>query len=199
MTRPETPAQSALDIDVGLPRERAAAVEALLFASGGAEDIAILANALGWSSAAVNRALDALDEELRSAGRGIMLQRGDGWAQLVSAPRFGALVERMLLIERTVRLSPAALETLSIVAYRQPVTRPEIEAVRGVDCSGVLSNLIARELVESTGRRNTVGNPREYITTPEFLNFFGLASLADLPLVEEKGQLELPSQPADAV
>lgn len=185
-------AQAVLEIEDGTTRERAAAVEALLFARGEAEDVGNLAKALGWSPAAVNRTLDELAAQLVAEGRGIMLQRNGDSVQLVSAPRFGALVEKLLMIERTVRLSPAALETLAIIAYRQPVTRPEIEAVRGVDCSGVLSNLVARDLVEITGRRNTLGNPMEYGTTAAFLSFFGLASLQDLPQVGEV-QSELPA------
>lgn len=177
--------QTALDIETGTARERAAVLEAMLFARGEAEDTSVLASVLGWTPAAVERALDELERSLRDEGRGIMLQRSGNHVQLVSAPRFGTLIERLLMVERTVRLSPAALETLSIIAYRQPVTRPEIEAVRGVDCSGVLSNLLARELVEITGRRPTLGNPREYATTPAFLSFFGLGSLDDLPQVEE--------------
>ncbi|MBA2453052.1 MAG: SMC-Scp complex subunit ScpB [Chloroflexia bacterium] len=177
--------QAALDIDTGTAGERAAILEALLFARGEAEEVSVLATALGWTPAAVHRALDELGALLNEHGRGIVLQRDGTRAELVSAPRFGALVQRMLMIERTVRLSPAALETLAIVAYRQPVTRPEIEAVRGVDSSGVLSNLAARDLVETVGRRNTLGNPHEYATTAAFLNFFGLSSLEDLPAVGE--------------
>jgi segregation and condensation protein B len=181
MTERSQVGQAALDIRDGGETERAAAIEALLFARGEPEDVSILASALGWTPAAVNRSLNDLARQLSESGRGIMLQRDGDSVQLVTAPRFGALVERMLLIERTIRLSPAALETLAIIAYRQPVTRPEIEAVRGVDCSGVLSNLIARDLVETIGRRNTLGNPHEYRTTAAFLGFFGLASLDELP------------------
>ena len=176
--------QQALDIDTGTAQERAAVVEALLFARGEQEEVGVLAATLGWTPAAVNRALDELGRQLQESGRGIILQRDGDKAQLVTAPRFGALVERMLMIERTVRLSPAALETLAIIAYRQPVTRAEIEAVRGVDSSGVLSNLVARDLIEVVGRRNTLGNPHEYGTTAAFLGFFGLSSLEDLPPVE---------------
>ncbi len=177
--------QPALDIDTDTASARAAIVEALLFARGEAEEVSVMASALGWTPAAVERALGELGDLLVESGRGIILQRDGNRVQLVTAPRFGALVERMLTIERTVRLSPAALETLAIVAYRQPVTRPEIEAVRGVDSSGVLANLVARELVEITGRRNTLGNPHEYGTTAAFLGFFGLSSLEDLPPAEE--------------
>lgn len=185
MTEQPLGPQVAMDFDVGSASERAAVLEALLFARGEAEEISVLATVLGWTPAAVNRALDELATLLVEGGRGIILQRSAGRVELVSAPRFGVLVQRMLLIERTVKLSPAALETLAIVAYRQPVTRPEIESVRGVDSSGVLSNLAARELVEIVGRRNTLGNPHEYATTAAFLSFFGLSSLDDLPEVEE--------------
>lgn len=171
--------QQTLDLDIDA--ERSAVVEALLFARGEPEDVGVLASALGWSKAEVSRALDELEHDLSAGRRGIMLQRDGQHVQLVTAPRFGALVERMLRIERTVRLSPAALETLAIIAYRQPVTRPEIEAVRGVDCSGVLANLVARDLIEIVGTRSALGNPREFGTTAAFLAFFGLSSLDDLP------------------
>lgn len=173
--------QPALELNVELPEEAATAIEALLFASGNAEDIPTLAAALGWSQADVRRGLTALEEHLRDGRRGVLLQRDGETVQLVSAPRFGQQIARLLGIERTAKLSSAALETLALVAYRQPVTRSEIEAIRGVDSSGVLSTLVARELVEPRGRRSTPGNPVEYGTTAGFLQFFGLTSLDELP------------------
>ncbi len=173
--------QPSLDFSVESPEEAAAAIEALLFAAGSAEEIATLAAALGWSLADVRRGLDALDRQLRDGGRGVLLQRAGDTVQLVSAPQFGQPIARLLGMERTVKLSSAALETLALVAYRQPVTRSEIEAVRGVDSSGVLATLVARELIESRGRRSTPGNPVEYGTTTGFLQFFGLTSLDELP------------------
>lgn len=163
------------------PEQAASAIEALLFASGSPEDVLTLAAALGWSQADVKRGLDTLDRQLRDGERGVLLQRDGDTVQLVSAPRFGQPIARLLGMERTARLSSAALETLALVAYRQPVTRSEIEAIRGVDSSGVLATLVARELVEPRGRRTTPGNPVEYGTTAEFLQFFGLTSLAELP------------------
>jgi segregation and condensation protein B len=88
-------------------------------------------------------------------------------------------------LDRETRLSGAALETLALIAYRQPVTRAEVEALRGVDCSGVLATLHARELIEVAGRLPSVGNPNQYVTSIEFLKQFGLRSLADLPSLEE--------------
>ena len=174
-------AQTELAIAAVDRAEGVAAVEALLFASGEAEDIATLAGALGWSVADVQQGVDALARMLEAGGRGLALQRNGDSVQLVTAPRFGPAVSRLLGMERQAKLSGAALETLALVAYRQPITRGEIEAVRGVDSSGVLATLVSRELVEVRGRRSGPGNPVEYGTTPAFLQFFGLTSLDQLP------------------
>ncbi len=174
-----------LPLDLVPVEEGIPALEALLFASGEPEDVPTLAAALEWSQADVRRALAALEEDLRAHPRGIALQRDGDRVQLVTAARYGRAVERLLGIERQVRLSSAALETLAIVAYRQPIIRPEIEAIRGVDSSGVLATLVARELVEARGRRAGPGNPVEYGTTGAFLRFFGMSSLDDLPPLEE--------------
>lgn len=180
-----TGTQQALDLLATDASTAAAAVEALLFASGQAESATTLAGALGWSISDVRRGLDALRRRLSETDGGLALQEvGETW-RLVSAPAFGPAVARLLGLERTQRLSPAALETLALIAYRQPVTRADIEAVRGVDPSGVLATLVGRELVEPVGRRAGPGNPVEYATTEQFLQLFGLQSLADLPQVED--------------
>ena len=177
--------QQSLDLLATDPSTAAAAVEAMLFASGQAETATNLAGALGWSIGDVRRGLDALRRRLSETDGGLALQEvGETW-RLVSAPAFGPAVARLLGLERTQRLSPAALETLALIAYRQPVTRADIEAVRGVDPSGVLATLVGRELVEPVGRRPGPGNPVEYATTEQFLQLFGLQSLADLPQVED--------------
>ncbi|MDQ3547208.1 MAG: SMC-Scp complex subunit ScpB [Chloroflexota bacterium] len=181
MSQPSRDGQASLDLSIESPDDAAAAIEALLFASGSAEDVPTLAAALGWSQTDVKRGLDALGAQLRDGRRGVMLQRDGETVQLVSAPRFGQPIARLLGMERTTKLSSAALETLALVAYRQPVTRSEIEAIRGVDSSGVLATLVARELVEPRGRRSTPGNPVDYGTTAGFLQFFGLTSLDELP------------------
>jgi segregation and condensation protein B len=161
--------------------EAAAILEAMLFASGEAEDFATLSTVLGWSQRDVRASVMALECQLLQEERGIVLQRSGDSVQLVTAPKHAPVIERLLGIERRTRLSSAALETLALVAYRQPVTRAEIESVRGVDSSGVLSTLVARELIEAMGRRPSPGNPVEYRTTPAFLQFFGLTSLDELP------------------
>jgi segregation and condensation protein B len=126
--------------------------------------------------------------DLEAAGdRGWVVQRHGDRVQLATSPRFAAQVRRFLGLEREARLSTAALETLAIVAYQQPVTRAEIEGVRGVDCSGVLTTLLSRGLIETVGRIAAPGNPFQYGTTPDFLLHFGLRSLADLPPL---GQVE---------
>lgn len=181
-----------LPLDIVPVGEAVPALEALLFASGEPEEVSTLAAALEWSQGDVRRALAALDDDLRARPRGIALQRDGDRVQLVTVARYGRAVERLLGIERQVKLSSAALETLAIVAYRQPIIRPEIEAIRGVDSSGVLATLVARELVEALGRRPGPGNPVEYGTTGAFLRFFGMTSLEDLPPLEESVAGELP-------
>lgn len=113
--------------------------------------------------------------------RGFVVQRHGRRLSLASHPRFADHVRAFLGLDREARLSSASLETLALVAYQQPVTRSEIERVRGVDSSGVLATLHARGLIESVGRLQTVGNPIQYGTTAMFLNHFGLQSLEELP------------------
>jgi segregation and condensation protein B len=162
-----------------------AAIEALLFVSSEGETINRLATALEWPVARVRSAVDALEQDLLDSQRGIVLQRHGDRLQLVSAPAFGQAVGRLLGLERTTRLSGASLETLALVAYRQPITRGEIEGVRGVDSGSVIATLLARELIAPVGRRSTPGNPTEYGSTSQFLAAFGLTSLAELPPLNE--------------
>lgn len=153
--------------------------EALLFAAGTPVTVPELARAIGAPVASIESALVELACQL--ARRGVRLQRLEGRFSLVSAPAAGPEVARFLGAGKAERLSPAALETLAIVAYRGPITRSEVEAIRGVDSSGVMQTLAARGLIEATGRRTTVGTPVEFRVTTQFLRHFGLASLEDLP------------------
>jgi segregation and condensation protein B len=159
-----------------------ALIEGLLFVTDGPVNLVALARALDVSRARVERGLK--DLTTMYSGRGLRLQRTNGHVQLVSAPEVADAIERYLGLEAAAHLSRAALETLSIIAYRQPVTRPEIDEVRGVNSEGVLRTVIARGLVEPVGRRETVGHPFEYGTTFLFLEYFGLTSLEELPPVE---------------
>jgi segregation and condensation protein B len=160
------------------PNEAAALLEALLLVSPAPSTVEELARAAGVSSALAHEAIAILEQR---TGSGWVIQRHDGKVQIATAPRFARHVRRFLGLERESRLSGAALETLAIVAYQQPVTKSEIEGVRGVDCSGVLHTLLQRGLIEQVGRVPGPGNPIQYGTTPDFLLHFGLRSLADLP------------------
>jgi len=164
------------------PLDIPAALEALLFVSAEPVPPSQLAAALEVSVAAIEQALKQLDGELQT--RGLRLQRNAGRVQLTTAPEMAERVERFLGLEATSRLSRAALETLAIVAYQQPVTRPQIEAVRGVSSDGVMKSLLSKGLVAETGRADGPGRPILYGTTPDFLQHFGLNSLVDLPPLE---------------
>jgi segregation and condensation protein B len=159
-----------------------ALIEALLLVAPEPATIEQLAQGAGVAVPDVEAALARLE---RADGRGWVVQRHRGTAQLATAPRFAPHVRRFLGLERETRLSAPALETLAIVAYQQPVTRAEVEAVRGVDCAGVLATLHGRGLIEAVGRLETVGHPIQYGTTPAFLRHFGLRSLEELPPLGE--------------
>lgn len=162
--------------------ELKALLEALLFVAREPPTIAELARVAGVPADEVEAAI----EDMAAADhRGWVILRHRDTVQLASAPRFAEPIRRFLGLERESRLSGAALETVAIIAYRQPVTRAEIEAVRGVDCAGVLATLHSRGLIEPVGRLDTVGHPIQYGTTPEFLRHFGLLSLDDLPPLGE--------------
>ena len=159
-------------------------LEAMLFAAGRPVTPAELAAALGAARKDVLARLAALREDLR--GRGVLLQEHAGEWQLVAAPEAARAIERLAGLPVPPRLSAAALETLSVVAYRQPATRGDVEAVRGVDCSGVLGSLLSRGLVEEVGRADGPGRPILYGTGFEFLRVFGLERLEDLPPLPEE-------------
>lgn len=161
--------------------ELEALIEALLLVAPDSVDPRDLAQAAGVSVIEIDSAIDAMNR----SERGWTILRHHGAVQLASAPRFAERVRSFLKLNRESRLSGAALETLTLVAYRQPVTRAEIDALRGVDSSGVLAKLHARGLIEIVGRLSTVGNPHQYGTTIEFLRHFGLKSLDDLPPLED--------------
>lgn len=162
-----------------LPLDVPAALEALLFVS--AEPVAPvqIATALEISVAAVEQGLKQLEGELQT--RGLRLQRHGGRLQLTTAPEMAEMIEHFLGLEATSRLSRAALETLAIVAYQQPVTRPYIEGVRGVSSDGVMKSLLGKGLVQEVGRAEGPGRPILYGTAPDFLQHFGLNSLSELP------------------
>lgn len=160
-------------------------VESLLFVAGEPVAIERLAAALDSGKDQVETALQDLAQDY--SGRGIRLQRKGQRVQMVTAPDAAGVVRLFLGLELSGKLSPAALETLAIIAYRQPVTRAEIEAVRGVNSDSVLRTLTQRGLVEELDRLDQPGRPIVYGTTFEFLQQFGLVSLEQLPPLAPPG------------
>ena len=160
-----------------------AQVESLLFVADGPVSVGRLAEALEVTAGQVERAL--ADLTVAYAGRGLCLQRIGNRVQLTTTPEAAPYVERFLGLEARTRLSRAALETLAIVVYRQPITRPEIESIRGVSSDSVLRTLLSVGLVEEIGRAPTVGRPILYGSTFEFLQHFGLSSLEELPPLDD--------------
>jgi segregation and condensation protein B len=162
-----------------MSNDLAQALEAILFSSNRALRVRELQQATESGSKEVQSALDELQDAL--AGRGLMLQRQGDQVQLVTRPEVASYVRRALRPEVTGKLSPAAYETLAIVAYQQPVTKSRIEEIRGVNCDSVVANLELRNLVVEVGRGSGPGQPKLYGTTMRFLQVLGLASLSDLP------------------
>lgn len=163
-------------------------LEALLFVAAEPVTTAQLAVALDVAVSVVERGLNELDTSL--ASRGLRLQRHGGRFQLTTAPQLAELIERFLGLEATTHLSRAALETLAIIAYQQPVTRPQIDAIRGVNSDSMMKSLLHKGLILESGRADGPGRPILYSTTPEFLQHFGLNSILEMPPLaspEEEG------------
>ena len=166
-----------------------AAVEAVLFAA--AEPVhpkEIAAAFEGATESEVAAAIDALRERYADGPGGLTVEQVAGAFRLATKPEVGAIVRQFFRQRNRTRLSPAGLETLAIIAYRQPITVPGIQAMRGVDPSGSLKSLLEKSMVRILGRKKVVGNPLLYGTTKQFLVHFGLNRLEDLPSIEEFDQ-----------
>ncbi len=164
-----------------------AALEALLFVAGEAVSLLDLGKALEVEPGWLDELVATLNAEYEGQGRGLRIYRHNEHVQLVSAPEVAPYIERFLSSQSASKLSAAALETLILIAYRQPITRQGVEGVRGVDSSGVINTLQARGLIEEVGRAESVGHPVLFGTTFDFLHYFGLKSLQDLPPLEGLG------------
>lgn len=167
-----------------------AAIEAVLFVASGPVSSAQLAEAIDSSQQEIDQGIKRLEYQYQSHNSGLRIQKHDGRYQLTTAPEQAPLVEKYLGLEATAHLSRAGLETLAIVAYRQPITRPGIDAIRGVNSDGVLKSLLIKGLIQEIGRADTPGRPILYSITNDFLQHFGLNSLDDLPpfeLLEQEG------------
>jgi segregation and condensation protein B len=161
------------------------ALEALLFSSSRPIRVVDLAEILEATPEAVAAALASLAEEADSPARGVRLESVAGGWRYVTRPEFDSLLRKFHEVTERSRLSLAALETLAIIAYRQPITMPEIQEIRGVNSSSVLTTLLEKKLVTTAGRKPVVGTPFLYRTTRDFLVRFGLNELDDLPKPEE--------------
>ena len=168
-------------------------LECMLFVSPQPLVTAHVAKSLEIDEAVVDQAIHEL--RLEYADRGLQVVRIAGGYQMCTRPEYAEHVSKLLKPDR-VKLSRAALETVAIIAYRQPITQPEIEGVRGVNSDGVVKTLMERNLIRQLGRRETAGRPMLYATTEEFLNHFGLNDLSQLPELEE---VALPEQPEEEV
>ncbi len=165
-----------------------AACEAILFASGEPLEASRISEALEIDIETVTAALWELASSLDERGSGICLLRLGSKYQLCSRVEYAQQVRSVLDIKKNAPLSPAAFEVLAVVAYNQPVTKAYVEQIRGVDCSGVISTLCQKGLLEEKGRLDLPGRPLLYGTTPDFLRCFCLTSLADLPELPEKNE-----------
>ena len=157
------------------------AIEAVLFASGDPISIDRLSQTFEIKSEDVEKYIQELEKKYENNGSGFYVVRLENTYQLVSREEFAPYIKKAFDIKRRTPLSPAALEVLAVIAYNQPVTRAFIEQVRGVDCSGVVSTLVEKGLIEERGRLELPGRPLLYGTTKTFLRSFSLNDLGDLP------------------
>jgi segregation and condensation protein B len=158
-------------------------VEALLFVADGPVSLEDLARALDKDLEATVQAVKRLSEA--TAQRGVRIVHAGSRVQMVTMPEAGPIIERFLGLTPSGKLSAAALETLAIIAYRQPITRAQVDALRGVSSDGVIRSLLAKSLIAPTGRLEQVGRPVLFGTTFDFLQYFGVQSLDELPRLPE--------------
>jgi len=181
LTQQPVATQHILSPDEQMIAEIATAIESVLFVSGRPLECAELRKLLDIDEDNLAQGLQTLERDLERHGRGIRLQRLGEQVQLVTAPENARYVAALLGLPMSAKLTTASMETLAVITYRQPVTRSQIEAVRGVNSDRALANLIQHGLVAEVGRAQTVGRPMLFATTPEFLQQFGLTKLEELP------------------
>lgn len=166
------------------------AIEAILFSAGDPVELSRLAQTLELSESAVETQLNLLMKEYAENQRGVTVIRLNSSYQMVSVKAYAPYVRKAMDLRRNVPLSQAAMEVLAVIAYNQPVTKSFVEQVRGVDCSGVIGSLTAKDLIEEKGRLELPGRPLLYGTTDNFLRCFSISSLDELPPIpkdEDKG------------
>ena len=160
------------------------AIEAILFVAGEPVNVSELAHALDMTVSELSPVLDEMKAGYDREQRGLKLNRFGMSVQLATRPDYAPQIERLLQPIQKQSLTQAAMETLSIIAYRQPITKSEIEAVRGVKCDYSVTSLMNKGLIEEVGRRESLGRPILYGTTEAFLSHFGIETLDDLPVLE---------------
>ncbi|MBR1735805.1 MAG: SMC-Scp complex subunit ScpB [Firmicutes bacterium] len=158
-----------------------AAVEAILFACGEPADIRSIAEAIGEDTAKCKKLIDGLSEKYISEKRGIKIIELENSYQMCTNPDFFDEIKNVCAVERKKTLSPTLLETLAIIAYKQPITKGQIEAIRGVNADHAVNSLVKLGLVCEKGRLDAPGRPILFATTDEFLRFFGISGLGELP------------------
>jgi segregation and condensation protein B len=174
-------------------------VESLLFVAEGPQSLQCFCGVLeGVERNLISEILAELQRELEEGARGIRLVEVAGGYQLRTAKANADWVKKFLG-GRPARMGRATLETLAIIAYRQPITRGEIEAIRGVDVDGVIATLLERNLIRAVARKDVPGRPFLYGTTAEFLQFFNLRDLSELPTLKERGEISLPEVPGEVI
>jgi segregation and condensation protein B len=173
-------------------------LESLLFVADGPQSVQRLAEVLDpVDKELIHELLHELRQDFEAQNRGIRLVEVAGGYQL-RTPKANAEAVKKFLGGRPARMGKATLETLAIVAYRQPITKAEIEAIRGVDVDGVITTLLERNLIRAVARKDVPGRPFLYGTTLEFLQLFNLKDLSQLPTLKEMEEISLPEVPAEA-
>ena len=160
-------------------------IEAVLFASDESLSAARLAKIAETSVGQVRQCVDALNDRYKAVGSAFRIEQIAGGYQMLTLPVFECWLKKLVAVRGDSKLSPAALETLAIISYKQPIIRADVEAIRGVQCGEVIRSLMYKGLVKIVGRAEVLGRPMQYGTTKKFLEVFGLNSLKDLPKVEE--------------
>jgi len=165
-------------------KEITAKIEGLLFVSSGLISVYQLSKALEVPEGEVEARLRDLESHYQQSNHGLRLMRVKSKVQLTTAPSISKTVETFLGLEASSTLSQAALEALAIIAYKQPVTRPEVDVIRGVNSDSVMRTLLSKGLIEELGRADAPGRPIYYGTSPEFLQYFGLETLDAMPFID---------------
>lgn len=160
-------------------------IESILFVAGDAVQLPAIAEALEMSCEELTPIIDDMERQKREENAGVLITRVEGGVQLCSNPGNTLYIERVLQPVKKTRLSQSLLETLAIIAYRQPVTRIEIEQIRGVKCNYSVAALIESGLISRAGRKKILGNPMMYVTSDEFLRHFGISAIDELPQLNE--------------